>query len=74
MNKISYLVFIYTILSLQELHESYENITHLKKKVKSVIDTLKKSKKLTPDIEKGVLNARNLSELDLIVSFVLFFV
>ncbi|KAJ8725764.1 hypothetical protein PYW08_003947 [Mythimna loreyi] len=51
---------------LQELHESYENIIQLKKKVKSVIDTLKKSKKLTPDIEKGILNARNLSELDLI--------
>ncbi|KAJ8722577.1 hypothetical protein PYW07_003757 [Mythimna separata] len=51
---------------LQELHESYENITQLKKKVKSVIETLKKSKKLTPDIEKGILNARNLSELDLI--------
>ncbi|CAH0701692.1 unnamed protein product [Spodoptera exigua] len=51
---------------LQELHESYENITHLKKKVKSVIETLKKTNKLTPDIEKGILNARNLSELDLI--------
>nr|XP_021185041.2 S1 RNA-binding domain-containing protein 1 [Helicoverpa armigera] len=51
---------------LQELHESYENITQLKKKVKSVIETLKKSKKLTPDIQKGILSARNLSELDLI--------
>uniref|UniRef100_A0A2A4JCH1 Tex-like protein N-terminal domain-containing protein n=1 Tax=Heliothis virescens TaxID=7102 RepID=A0A2A4JCH1_HELVI len=59
---------------LQELHESYENITQLKKKVKSVIETLKKSKKLTPDIQKGILSARNLSELDLIVSyFCLFF-
>ncbi|CAD0196891.1 unnamed protein product [Chrysodeixis includens] len=51
---------------LQELYECYENITQLKKKVKTVIATLKKSKKLTPDIERGILNARNLSELDLI--------
>lgn len=53
---------------LQELHESYQNVTNLKKKIKSVIETLKKSKKLTPDIEKSLLDARNLSEVDLVVS------
>ncbi|KAJ0180641.1 hypothetical protein K1T71_004045 [Dendrolimus kikuchii] len=51
---------------LQELYESYQNVAQLKKKVKSVLDTLKKSQKLTPDIEKSILNARNLSELDLV--------
>lgn len=53
---------------LQDLFESYQNVSQLKKKVKSVIETLKKSKKLTPEVEKSVLNARNLSELDLVVS------
>ncbi|XP_026329410.1 uncharacterized protein LOC113237248 isoform X2 [Hyposmocoma kahamanoa] len=51
---------------LLELYESYQIIAQLKKKVKSVIGTLKKNKKLTPDIEKSILNARNLSELDLV--------
>lgn len=51
---------------LQELHESYENITQLKKKVKTVIETLKRNNKLTPDIQNSILNARNLSEVDLI--------
>ncbi|XP_075969769.1 uncharacterized protein YdcI [Anticarsia gemmatalis] len=51
---------------LQELHESYINITQLKKKVKTVIENLKKNEKLTTDVEKSILNARNLSELDLI--------
>ncbi|XP_073943825.1 uncharacterized protein YdcI [Choristoneura fumiferana] len=51
---------------LQELYESYQNVTNLKKKIKSVIETLKKSKKLTPDIEKSLLDARNLSEVDLV--------
>lgn len=55
-----------TPLRLQELYDSYQNISQLKKKVKSVLETLKKSKKLTPDIEKSILNARNLSELDLV--------
>ncbi|CAH2073603.1 unnamed protein product, partial [Iphiclides podalirius] len=49
---------------LQELHETYQKVVQFTKKVKSVIETLKKSKKLTPDIEKSILNARNLSELD----------
>ncbi|KOB74204.1 putative S1 RNA binding domain protein, partial [Operophtera brumata] len=34
---------------LQDLFDSYQNISQLKKKVKSVIETLKKSKKLTPE-------------------------
>ncbi|CAG4911460.1 unnamed protein product [Colias eurytheme] len=51
---------------LQEIYESYQNIVHFKKKVKSVLESLKKSKKLTPEIEKSILNARNLSELDLV--------
>ncbi|CAB3255382.1 unnamed protein product [Arctia plantaginis] len=51
---------------LQELYESFENITQLKKKVKSVIESLKKNNKLTPEVEKSILNARNLSEVDLI--------
>ncbi|XP_064293129.1 S1 RNA-binding domain-containing protein 1 isoform X1 [Plodia interpunctella] len=51
---------------LQELHESYQNVVQLKKKVKSVLAALKKSKKLTPDVEKSILDARNLSELELI--------
>lgn len=53
---------------LQELYETYQNVIQLKKKAKSVIETLKKSKKLTLDVEKSILNARNLSELDLVVS------
>ncbi|XP_028170787.1 uncharacterized protein LOC114360313 [Ostrinia furnacalis] len=51
---------------LQELFECYQSVSQLKKKVKSVIETLKKSKKLTPDIEKSLLNAKNLSEVDLV--------
>ncbi|XP_059057080.1 S1 RNA-binding domain-containing protein 1 [Achroia grisella] len=51
---------------LQELFESYQNVTQLKKKMKSVIETLKKSKKLTQDIEKSIFNARSLSEIDLL--------
>ncbi|XP_045491296.1 S1 RNA-binding domain-containing protein 1 [Colias croceus] len=51
---------------LQEIYESYQNIVQFKKKVKSVLESLKKSKKLTPEIEKSILNARNLSELDLV--------
>ncbi|CAK1545264.1 unnamed protein product [Leptosia nina] len=51
---------------LQEIYESYQNIAQFKKKVKSVLETLKKSKKLTPEVEKSILNARNLSELDLV--------
>ncbi|KAM3963094.1 uncharacterized protein YdcI [Aphomia sociella] len=51
---------------LQELFESYQNIAQLKKKIKSVLETLKKSKKLTPDIERSILNARSLSEIDLV--------
>ncbi|XP_004930431.1 S1 RNA-binding domain-containing protein 1 isoform X1 [Bombyx mori] len=51
---------------LQELYETYQNVIQLKKKAKSVIETLKKSKKLTLDVEKSILNARNLSELDLV--------
>lgn len=54
---------------LQEMYESYQNIVQLKKKVKSVIETLKKNNKLTPDIEKSILNARNFSELDFVVRF-----
>ncbi|XP_013194644.2 S1 RNA-binding domain-containing protein 1 [Amyelois transitella] len=53
---------------LRELYESYHNVLQLKKKVKSVLETLRKSKKLTADIEKSVINARSLSELDLIYS------
>ncbi|XP_045542699.1 uncharacterized protein YdcI [Papilio machaon] len=51
---------------LQELYESYQKVTQFTKKVKSVIETLRKSKKLTPQIEQSILNARNLSELDLL--------
>ncbi|XP_013180706.1 PREDICTED: S1 RNA-binding domain-containing protein 1 [Papilio xuthus] len=51
---------------LQELFESYQKVIQFTKKVKSVIETLKKSKKLTPQIEQSILNARNLSELDLL--------
>ncbi|CAH4037299.1 unnamed protein product [Pieris brassicae] len=53
---------------LQEIYESYQCINHFKKKVKSVLETLKKCKKLTPEVEKSILNARNLSELDLVYS------
>ncbi|XP_063620741.1 uncharacterized protein YdcI [Cydia splendana] len=51
---------------LQELFESYQNITTLKKKTKTVMETLRKSKKLTPDVQRSLLNARNLSEIDLV--------
>ncbi|KAG7307545.1 hypothetical protein JYU34_007751 [Plutella xylostella] len=51
---------------LQELFESYQNVCAYKKKVKTVLETLKKTKKLTPDIEKSILSAQNLAELDLI--------
>ncbi|XP_013146371.1 PREDICTED: S1 RNA-binding domain-containing protein 1 isoform X2 [Papilio polytes] len=51
---------------LQELYEGYQKVTQFTKKVKSVIETLKKSKKLTPEIEQSILNAHNLSELDLL--------
>ncbi|XP_026757955.2 S1 RNA-binding domain-containing protein 1 [Galleria mellonella] len=51
---------------LQELFESYQNVTQLKKKIKSVIETLRKSKKLTPDVEKSILNAKSLPEIDLV--------
>lgn len=40
----------------------------LKKKVKSVMVTLKKNNKLTKDVEKAILSARSTSELDLVVS------
>lgn len=59
------------ISRLHELYDSYQNITQLKKKVKSVLDTLTKNNKLTPDVEKSILNAQNLSELDLVVWFAL---
>lgn len=52
---------------LQDLFEAYQNISQLKKKVKTVLETLKKTKKLTPTIEKSILNAHSLSELDLLV-------
>lgn len=52
---------------LQELYDSYQNVIQLKKKVKSVLETLKKSNKLTPEIEQSILNAKNLSEVDLVV-------
>ncbi|XP_068629691.1 uncharacterized protein YdcI-like [Battus philenor] len=51
---------------LQEIYESYQKVTQFIKKVKSVIETLRKSKKLTSEIEKRILNARNLSELDFV--------
>ncbi|CAG9585265.1 unnamed protein product [Danaus chrysippus] len=51
---------------LQELYESYQHVIQLKKKVKSVLETLKKSNKLTPEIEQSLLSARNLSEVDLV--------
>ncbi|CAH0406400.1 unnamed protein product [Chilo suppressalis] len=51
---------------LQDLYDNYQNVSQLKKKVKAVLETLKKTKKLTPEIEKSILNARNLSELDLV--------
>ncbi|CAG4988866.1 unnamed protein product [Parnassius apollo] len=51
---------------LQELYESYQKVIQFSKKVKSVIETLKKSKKLTPEIEQGIFNARNLSELEFV--------
>ncbi|XP_052737577.1 S1 RNA-binding domain-containing protein 1 isoform X3 [Bicyclus anynana] len=53
---------------LQELYDSYQNVIQLKKKVKSVLETLKKSNKLTPEIEQSILNAKNLSEVDLVYS------
>ncbi|CAH2241255.1 jg3316 [Pararge aegeria aegeria] len=53
---------------LQELYDSYQNVIQLKKKVKSVLETLRKSKKLTPDIEQSILSAKNLSEVDLVYS------
>lgn len=40
----------------------------LKKKVKTVMVTLKKNNKLTKDVEKAILSARSTSELDLVVS------
>ncbi|XP_072943686.1 uncharacterized protein YdcI [Epargyreus clarus] len=51
---------------LQEMYESYQNVILFKKKVQSVLQALKKSKKLTPEVEKSILNAKSLSELDLI--------
>ncbi|CAK1581749.1 unnamed protein product [Parnassius mnemosyne] len=51
---------------LQELYESYQKVIQFSKKVKSVIETLKKSKKLTPEIEQSILNSRNLSELEFV--------
>ncbi|CAH0748364.1 unnamed protein product [Diatraea saccharalis] len=51
---------------LQNLYDSYQNVSFLKKKIKSVLETLNKTKKITNDIEKSILNARSLSELDLI--------
>ncbi|XP_041976825.1 uncharacterized protein YdcI [Aricia agestis] len=51
---------------LQDLFESYQNVLSFKKKVKSVLETLRKSKKLTPDVEQSIMNAKNLSELDLV--------
>ncbi|CAH0721794.1 unnamed protein product, partial [Brenthis ino] len=51
---------------LQELYESYQNVIQFKKKVKSVLDTLKKSNKLTADIEQSILKTKTLSELDLV--------
>ncbi|CAH2086281.1 unnamed protein product [Euphydryas editha] len=53
---------------LQELYESYQNVIQFKKKVKSVLENLKKSKKLTPEIEHSILKTKNLSELDLVYS------
>ncbi|KAG6452744.1 hypothetical protein O3G_MSEX007756 [Manduca sexta] len=51
---------------LQDLFESYQNVVQLKKKVKTVLATLKKSNKLTPEVEKSILNAQNLSEIELV--------
>ncbi|KAI5634103.1 tex protein yqgF-like domain-containing protein [Phthorimaea operculella] len=51
---------------LQELFECYQNVTQLKKKVTTVIETLKKSKKLTPSVQKSLCDARNLSEVELV--------
>lgn len=52
---------------LQEIYESYLNVIQFKKKVKSVLENLRKSKKLTPEIEQSILKTKNLSELDLVV-------
>ncbi|XP_050667998.1 S1 RNA-binding domain-containing protein 1 isoform X2 [Leptidea sinapis] len=51
---------------LQEIFDSYQSIAQFKKKVKSVLEALRKSKKLTQAIENSILNAKNLSELDLV--------
>nr|XP_026495344.1 S1 RNA-binding domain-containing protein 1 isoform X1 [Vanessa tameamea] len=51
---------------LQDIYESYQNVLQFKKKVKSVLETLRKSKKLTPEIEQSILKTKNLSELDLV--------
>ncbi|XP_050345646.1 uncharacterized protein YdcI-like [Nymphalis io] len=51
---------------LQDIYESYQNVIQFKKKVKSVLETLRKSKKLTPEIEQSILKTKNLSELDLV--------
>ncbi|XP_049867445.1 uncharacterized protein YdcI [Pectinophora gossypiella] len=51
---------------LQELYDSYQNVIQLRKKIKSVLETLRKSNKLTPEVEESILNARNLSEIDLV--------
>lgn len=51
---------------LQELFVTYENVCQLKKKTKSVLATLEKSKKLTPDIQRSIVNAKSLPELELV--------
>lgn len=51
---------------LQELADSFQSVRQLKMKVKAVISSLRKSKKLTPEIKKSLLNAKNLSEVEFV--------
>ncbi|KAL4714572.1 hypothetical protein ACJJTC_006618 [Scirpophaga incertulas] len=51
---------------LQDLYENYLNIIQLKKKIKTVLETLRKSNKLTPEVAQSISNACSLSELDLV--------
>lgn len=53
---------------LREVRDCFEDICNFKQKVRTVIKTLDKNGHLNPQLEKSVVCARSLEELEIIVS------